>query len=113
MPERIVLLNRFLTGWSGYFALADTPWVFRDLDGWLRRRLRQVRWKEWKRRRTRLRNLLALGMPRREAFEWAGSGKGSWRVAGSFLNRGLPNAYWADLGLKGLSPTYVRLRSTW
>jgi hypothetical protein len=31
MPERIVLLNRFLTGWSGYFALADTPWVFRDL----------------------------------------------------------------------------------
>lgn len=72
-----------------------------------------MRWKEWKRRRTRLRNLLALGMPRREAFEWAGSGKGSWRVAGCFLNRGLPNAYWADLGLKGLSPTYVRLRSTW
>jgi RNA-directed DNA polymerase len=113
MPERITLLNRLVVGWSSYFALAETPWVFRDLDGWLRRRLRQVRWKEWKLIRTRRRNLLALGMPPRDAFEWAGSGKGSWRVAGSFLNRALPNAYWTDLGLRGFSPTCARLRSTW
>ena len=49
MPTRLALLNRFIGGWTAYFALADTPSVFNELDEWLRRRLRQVRWKEWKR----------------------------------------------------------------
>ncbi len=41
-------LNRFTTGWLPYFRLADTGNLVREVDGWLRRRLRQVRWKEWK-----------------------------------------------------------------
>ena len=49
MPVRIARLDRFLAGWAAYFALAETPSVFDELDEWLRRRLRQVRWKEWKR----------------------------------------------------------------
>lgn len=60
-----------------------TPRPFADLDEWLRRRLRQVRWKEWKRYRTRRRNLHTLGIPERQAREWAGSHKGYWRIAGS------------------------------
>jgi len=48
MDYRIGKLNRFTTGWMAYFRLADPGRLFRDLDGWLRRRLRQVRWKEWK-----------------------------------------------------------------
>ena len=111
MDRRIRELNRFTVGWTNYFALAETPSVFDELDEWLRRRLRQVRWKEWKRFRTRWRNLRALGIPERAAREWAGSQKGYWRIAGSApLQRALPNAYWANLGLRGLSDPYRRLR---
>src|SRR5450756_1631579 len=57
MPVRLALLNRFIGGWSAYFALAETPSVFAEFDEWLRRRLRQVRPKEWKRFAARRRNL--------------------------------------------------------
>jgi RNA-directed DNA polymerase len=111
MERRIREINRFTVGWTAYFALADTPRPFEDLDEWLRRRLRQVRWKEWKRYRTRRRNLCALGIPERQAREWAGSRKGYWRIAGSApLQRALPNTYWAGLGLQGFSDPYRRLR---
>ena len=111
MERRIQAINRFTVGWSAYFAYADTPRPFADLDEWLRRRLRQVRWKEWKRYQTRRRNLRALGIPERAAREWAGSRKGYWRIAGSaVLNRALPNAYWNTLGLAGFSDPYRRFR---
>jgi group II intron reverse transcriptase/maturase len=111
MERRIKEINRFTVGWTAYFALADTPRPFEDLDEWLRRRLRQIRWKEWKRYRTKRRNLRALGIPERSAREWAGSRKGYWRIAGSApLQRALPNAYWADLGLKGFADPYRRFR---
>ena len=48
MPVRLARLDRFLAGWAAYFALAETPSVSVELDEWLRRRLWQVRWKEWK-----------------------------------------------------------------
>ena len=111
MERRIFEINRFTVGWTAYFALADTPSVFGKLDSWLRRRLRQVRWKEWKRYRTKRRNLGALGIPAWQARKWAGSGKGYWRIAGSpVLARALPNAYWANLGLKGFADPYRRFR---
>jgi RNA-directed DNA polymerase len=112
MPERIGLLNRFVTGWCAYFALAETPSTFEQADEWLRRRLRQVRWKEWKRPRARIRNLLALGIPRPKAIEWGLSSKGHWRMARSApLNRALPTAYWAHLGLSGFVSSWRRLRN--
>ena len=114
MPVRIALLNRFISGWCAYFALADTPSLFEEADQWLRRRLRQIRWKEWKRYSARKRNLEALGIPPPKARKWAGSSKGYWRTAGSPpLQRALPNAYWADLGLRSFIPSYTRLRVTW
>jgi len=114
MPERVARLNRFVIGWCAYFALAETPSTFEAADGWLRRRLRQVRWKEWKRPRARFRNLLQLGIPRQKAREWASSGVGCWRMASAPpLARALPNAYWVHLGLRGFSSQWRRLRSTW
>jgi RNA-directed DNA polymerase len=114
MDERIAKINRFTTGWMGYFRLADTPKVFQELDKWFRRRMRQIRWKEWKRYATRRRNLRALGIGERVAREWAASGKGYWRVAKSpVLDRALPISYWDDLGLKMLKPTWQQLRSAW
>jgi hypothetical protein len=75
------------------------------------RRLRQVRWKEWKRVRTKLRMLRAAGIPEHDARGWAFSRKGYWRIAGSpVLSTALPNAYWANLGLQGFLDPYPRLR---
>jgi RNA-directed DNA polymerase len=112
MEERIAKINRFTAGWMGYFQLADTPRVFSGLDEWFRRRMRQIRWKEWKYPKARFRNLCALGIAERQAREWTGSGKGYWRVAGSpILSRTLPNSHWEDLGLRMLKPTWQRLRS--
>jgi RNA-directed DNA polymerase len=114
MTERISILNRFIRGWCAYFALADTYSVFDELDEWLRRRLRQVRWKEWKRPATRAHNLRRLGIERQKAYEWGFSRKGAWRIAGSApLQRGLPNAYWRTLGLVGFSASYGRMRQVW
>ena len=111
MGRRIREINRFTVGWTAYFSLADTPRPFEDLDEWLRRRLRQVRWKEWKRCRTRRRNLRALGIPAQTAREWASSRRGYWRVSGSpILHRGMPNAYWREQGLKGFTDPYRRFR---
>jgi hypothetical protein len=111
MERRITAINRFTVGWTAYFALADTPSPFEELDKWLRRRLRQVRWKQWKRYRTKRRELRAAGIPEREAREWAASRKGYWRIAGSpVLSRALPNAYWTSQGLKGFTDPYRHFR---
>ena len=111
MEQRIEELNRYTVGWTAYFALADTPSVLQELDGWLRRRLRQVRWKEWKRVRSKAAQPEGVGIPEREAREWAYSRKGYWRISDSpVLARALPNAYWADLGLQGVHGPYRRFR---
>ena len=111
MERRIEEVNRFTVGWTAYFRLADTPTPFEDLDEWLRRRLRQVRWKEWKRPRTRRRNLRALGISETNARQWASSRKGYWRIAGSKpLAVAMPNGYWTALGLQGFSDPYRRFR---
>ena len=111
MEQRIEEINRFTVGWTAYFALADTPTVLERLDRWLRRRLRQVRWKEWRHVRSKLRALRAAGIPERDAREWAYSRKGYWRISNSpVLARALPNAYWANLGLKGFAEPYRRFR---
>ncbi|WP_281353157.1 group II intron maturase-specific domain-containing protein [Acrocarpospora corrugata] len=113
MACRIGKLNMFIMGWMAYFRIADASRVFRGLDEWLRRRMRQIRWKEWKRYAARRRNLRGLGIPERSAREWVASSKGYWRIAGSpVLQRALPNDYWADLGLLGLRRIWRRFRAT-
>jgi group II intron reverse transcriptase/maturase len=113
MDYRVGRLNRFITGWMAYFRIAEPGTMFRDLDGWLRRRLRQVRWKEWKTTAAKRHNLRIRGISEASARKWAGSSKGYWRVAGSkVLQVSLPNAYWNRLGLQTLSQTWQRLNPT-
>lgn len=103
-------VNRYLRGWVGYFRLADTPTPFQALDEWLRRRLRQLVWKRWKRGRTRWRELVALGVPPTLAGLGAVD-KGPWRMAATpVVNMALSNAYWKAQGLQSLLETYHRLR---
>jgi len=110
MEYRIGRLNRLITGWTAYFRLAQRVSVLGRLDGWLRRRLRQVRWKEWKTTAAKRHNLRIRGISESEARKWAGVSRRYWRVAGSqILQVSLPNSYWNRLGLKTLSQTWQRL----
>ena len=113
LPSILERLNRLVNGWVGYYQLADTPSVFKELDEWLRHRLRQLLWKRWKRPKTRYRELVARGVPPTTAREAAGSGKGPWRLSASPpVQQALNNAYWRAQGLMGFSDRYQRLRST-
>ncbi|MGB9825768.1 MAG: group II intron reverse transcriptase/maturase, partial [Desulfofundulus sp.] len=89
MADRIRRINAYLGGWVGYFALAETPSVFQSLDEWLRRRLRMCLWKQWKRVRTRYRELRALGLPEWVVHQFANARKGPWRMAHGPMNRAL------------------------
>ncbi|WP_460688103.1 group II intron reverse transcriptase/maturase [Mycobacterium bourgelatii] len=113
MEYRIMRLNQYVRGWMGYFRLADTPRKFRDLDEWFRRRLRQIRWKEWKRVRTKVANLRALGIRADLAWQWGMSSRGYWRIAGSpVLTRALPNRYWDRQGLITFHHAWARFHTT-
>ena len=113
MAYRIGRLNGLITGWTAYFRLAERVSVLRRLDGWLRRRLRQVRWKEWKTTAAKRHNLRLRGISESEARKWAGISRRYWRVAGSqVLQVSLPNSYWNHLGLKTLLPTGQALGQT-
>src|SRR5690625_1223650 len=83
MEYRIKILNRYLVGWCGYFALADTHSIFKNLDSWIRRRLRMCLWKAWKLPRTKARKLKALGVPSHKAYEWSNTRKSYWRISKS------------------------------
>lgn len=113
LADILQAVNAHLRGWTGYFRLADTPSPFQEVDEWLRRRLRQLVWKRWKRPRTRQRNLVALGLRPSVAHEASGSGKGHWRLAASPpVQQALSNAYWREQGLLSAKETYHRLRAT-
>jgi RNA-directed DNA polymerase len=113
MEIRIEKLNQYLTGWCGYFALADTPSKFKEFDEWIRRRLRMIEWKQWKKPKTRVRKLKGLGVPDHKAHEWGSSRKKYWRIACSpILHKTLDNSYWSNRGLKSLYQRYEFLRQT-
>ena len=97
-------LSTYLTGWRGYFAYCETPSVLRDLDSWVRRRLRCVVWKQWKRGRTRFAELRKRDVNRNLAARTAGSAHGPWNLSHSpALSFALPNVYFDSLGLPTLA----------
>jgi group II intron reverse transcriptase/maturase len=113
MQKRIEEINQFVVGWCNYFALADTPTPFRQLDEWLRRRLRMCLWKQWKTPRTRIRKLISLGVPKGKAFEWGNTRKKYWRIASSpILHQTLGSAWWQSQGLKSMVERYSLCRQT-
>lgn len=109
--KRILRLNLYLRGWIQYFSLSDTPYILQRLEGWIRRRLRMCLWKQWKKVRTKYRNLIKLGLPDWAALGLANTRKAYWHIAGDSLNSALPNAYWANLGLMSLTNRYCVIRS--
>jgi RNA-directed DNA polymerase len=98
-------LRTYMVGWRGYFGFCETPTILRDLDSWIRRRLRCFLWKQWKRGRVRFKELGARGVGKALAAKTAGSAHGPWRLSNSrALAYALPNAYFDSLGLPALRP---------
>jgi RNA-directed DNA polymerase len=101
-------LSCYLIGWRAYFGFCETPSVLRALDQWVRRRLRAIAWKQWKRGRTRFARLRRRGVGRELAAQTAGSPHGPWRLSNSpALSIALPNAFFTSLDLVTLAPKRV------
>jgi RNA-directed DNA polymerase len=110
MQRRMSELRSYLRGWMGYFGLAAQLKLFDKLDQWLRRRLRMCYWKRWRYSRTRRRELIRLGVPRRQAIRHARSRKGPWHMAKSIATGvGLTNAWLRDQGLLSLKTLWAQL----
>jgi RNA-directed DNA polymerase len=100
LPKMVKDVSAYLRGWLAYFGLCQTPTVLQDLEAWLRRRLRSVVWKQWKRGRTRFAELCKRGVSRELAGKTAARSDGPWRMAiSTALNIALPNDYFLSLGL--------------
>jgi RNA-directed DNA polymerase len=97
-------LSRYLVGWRGYFGFCETPSVLRGLDQWVRRRLRAIAWKQWRRGRTRFAELRRRGVGKDLAAQTAGSPLGPWRLSNSpALSIAMPNAFFRALGLPSVA----------
>jgi RNA-directed DNA polymerase len=103
LKQMVTQITTYLRGWLGYFDDCQTPSALQTLESWLRRRLRSVVWKQWKRGRTRFRELRKRNVSKALAAQTAGSPHGPWRIANSpALAIALPNAYFTQLGLPPL-----------
>lgn len=110
MEDIVSEINRYTRGWLGYFRLATTPSVYQELDEWIRRRLRQMQWKRWKRGTTRYRELVRLGVPRERAALGT-VGTSPWRMSHSpIIHEALSNAFWRNTGLESITERYNQLR---
>lgn len=107
-PRREALLTQFVHGWMEYFKLANMKSFISDLDSWLRRRVRAVYWKQWKKVRTRYRNLRALHVPEDYVHMMANSRKGPWRMA-AMLNTALTTSVLLKLGYPSLLKEYAKV----
>jgi len=111
IDDRIERLRQYLRGWMGYFQLINTPSVLKSLDEWIRRRLRMCLLKQWKKPKTKRRNLVALGIPQEWAILISSSRKAYWRLSNTpQVNKALGLAYWREQGLVSLFDTYQILR---
>jgi len=103
-------LTQFIRGWVNYFKLADMKNILLGIDEWLRRKIRVIFWKQWKKNKTKARMLLFYGIPKDKAWEFANTRKGYWRTANSpILKRSLDNKTIASLGFMTMTDYYLKV----
>ena len=108
---QIIELNPVLRGWAAYFKLTETKGWLEKFDGWVRRKLRCILWRQWKRPATRNRNLLKAGLSKERAWRSASNGRGPWWNSGaSHMNAAFPKAFFDRLGLVSVLDTVRRLQ---
>lgn len=101
-------LTDYVKGWINYYVLADMKGLMSETDEWLRRKIRTTYWKQWKKVKTRYRNLRALKLPEWKVHELANSRKGYWRMA-KVLNCALTNKIIAQLGYISMLDYYLKI----
>jgi RNA-directed DNA polymerase len=105
-------LTLILRGWVNYFRWVEVKGVLEELDGWIRRKLRCVLWRQWKRSYTRAKNLMKRGLSEQRSWQSATNQRGSWWNAGaSHMNHAFPKSYFDRLGLVSLLDQHRRLQS--
>jgi group II intron reverse transcriptase/maturase len=108
--RRIVKLKQYIQGWVNYFKMADIKKLLQETDEWMRRRIRMIYWKHWKRTKTRFSMLKKHGLDEQKSWEFANTRKGYWRSANSpFLKRTLQNDFLKRLGYFFFSDYYHKL----
>lgn len=106
-------LTPVLRGWVNYFRLVEVKGLFEELDGWIRRKLRCILWRQWKRTYTRAKNLMKYGLKEAHAWQCAGNGRGPWWNAGaSHMNLCFPAIFFERLGLVSLQKQLQKLQCT-
>ena len=110
LEQRIIKLNQVNIGWINYYGIAKCKGIAVQLDKWIKLRLRMYIWKQWKKVKTRYKNLKKLGLNHYQAIKFANTRKGYWRVANSaILKTTLTNQFFNDLGLKSLTRQYIKI----
>jgi len=106
-------LTPLLRGWMNYFRLAEVKGIFEELDGWIRRKLRCVIWRQWKRTHARVKGLMKRGLERDRALKSALNGRGPWWNAGaSHMNEAFPKSYFDRCGLLSLQNQRLKFQRT-
>ena len=108
MPWRLLKLSQYMRGWIGYYGIAEGYRLCRELDHWIRRRIRCCFWKQWKTIRNRVRNLMRLGAKELDAILNGVSSRGPWRMSRTpVVNDALSNKWLADQGLLSLAKMWA------
>jgi RNA-directed DNA polymerase len=111
LAATIQTLNPLLRGWAAYFKLTETKRRLEERDGWLRRKLRCILWRQWKRPLARARHLMRRGLTEAQAWRSACNQRGPWWNAGaSHMHAALPKSWFDRLGLVSLLDTVQRLQ---
>lgn len=111
MEYRLQRITQVMRGWVQYYKMADMKRITESIDQWTRRRLRAIRWKEWKKIKTKHDNLVKLGTDTLEAWEYANTRKKYWRISSSWiLTKTLTNQYWLVQGYKDFSSYYLSVK---
>ena len=110
MELQIHKLNQFLRGWGNYFLIANAYQLSVDLDHWIRRRIRMCFWRQWKKPRTKVRNLIKLGVSVKMAIDCGMTSKGPWRSSRTFgINLGLNDNFLKSMGLFALRDIWIEI----
>ncbi len=109
MEYRLERLRLYLRGWMNYFGISQYYRPIPELDHWLRRRVRMCYWKQWRRPRTRIRQLIALGTRKREAILTGISRKGYWHLSKTLATQtGMTNEWLAKQGMLSIRDLWLK-----
>lgn len=108
--RRAIELRQYIIGWTNYFKIADIKSLLSKVDEWMRRRMRVIYWKQWKKVKTRFKELKRLGIQKNKAWEYANTRKGYWRISNSpILSKSLDNQTLKSRGYLFFSDYYRKV----